>query len=382
MNMPSKFNEQQLQEQLPSIKLERIKEEVTFARAARLERAKEEHEDGQERVKQELEIKQEKIEQKPFSDQDGFEISFNDDRSQYENCPELFFKEETLDLGTSFAILGQLECNEGAVKPVTDASMNNNTSNLSEEQANKLYTYNISGATKFSRRRFSYKRKCCQCGSKFKTLGSLTSHRKQVHSDEKPISCSQCQYSGKSNSLFKQHRQQAHSDVLPFSCSSCRYSCKTEGNLAVHMKQIHSNERRFRCPQCQDSFKRKDTLTCHLKHIHSDERPFSCPQCRFLSKAKKGLTRHIKQVHSDERPFSCSQSQCRFSSKTKGILTAHMQRVHSESESDARLPVKCKIEGNLTEHKSDETTIPRTLHQLYNYMVYEPVKVLETGNMV
>ena len=114
----------------------------------------------------------------------------------------------------------------------------------------------------------------------------------------------------------------------PFSCTECEFRCNKKKNLSSHMKQVHSDERPFSCLKCQYSYKSKSTLTRHMKHVHCDEKPFSCTQCQYSCKTKSSLTQHMKQVHSDERPFSCPE--CQFSCKTKSSLTRHMKRFHSD----------------------------------------------------
>ena len=81
---------------------------------------------------------------------------------------------------------------------------------------------------------------------KSKVKIDLTSHMKNVHSDEKLYSCTECEYSCKANVILLQHMMQVHTDERPFGCSLCKSSFKSKGVLRQHMN-VHSDEKPYSC---------------------------------------------------------------------------------------------------------------------------------------
>ncbi len=66
---------------------------------------------------------------------------------------------------------------------------------------------------------------CEDCKKEFKTKTQLDSHKRQVHSDERPYACRFCSKGFKMQAVLRQH------------------------------EMIHTGERRYKCPHCAKSFK-------------------------------------------------------------------------------------------------------------------------------
>ncbi|XP_041434969.1 oocyte zinc finger protein XlCOF7.1-like isoform X1 [Xenopus laevis] len=166
---------------------------------------------------------------------------------------------------------------------------------------------------------------CTECGKCFASSSSLTVHRRQIHTGEKPFSCSECGKCFASSSQLTVHRRQIHTGVKPFCCSECGKCFVTTSQLNVHRRQIHTGEKPFSCSECGKCFSFQSRLREHQK-IHTGQKLFSCSECGkcFLSQSR--LRAHHR-IHTGEKPFSCSE--CGKSFVTSSQLTVHCRRIHT-----------------------------------------------------
>ncbi|XP_063828495.1 zinc finger protein 260-like isoform X2 [Ostrinia nubilalis] len=198
---------------------------------------------------------------------------------------------------------------------------------------------------------------CSSCGKVFKKTNHLKRHE-MTHAN-RPFKCNMCPKSFLSESILKEHLN-VHCNLKPYNCSLCLKSFAFISTLKKHLK-THTRERGYMCAMCGKTFDSSSNLNQHMKrHIglklfscslcpqtfvskgelkshnitHTGERPYSCDQCGATFAKRNSLSKHML-VHLGIRPHRCETCSMRFSSKDH--LKRHI-RIHTGEK-----PYRCDM---------------------------------------
>jgi hypothetical protein len=149
---------------------------------------------------------------------------------------------------------------------------------------------------------------CEKCNKAFEFKGSLVTHEKTLHSNERGCTCEKCGDTFQTKGALKRHMIHLHTTEKPCICEhvdinnkQCEYACKTPDKLRTHM-QIHLEKKRFQCDSCEKSYGQSKYLQHHVDTIHDlIFVPFECPEqeCPNEYKTYRGLWRHYLFIHAD-----------------------------------------------------------------------------------
>lgn len=109
---------------------------------------------------------------------------------------------------------------------------------------------------------------CGTCGTRFATKGNTN----------------YCFYAYRVKRFFlaelKQHNQTVHNPPResPFECVICHITFNNSYSLTKHKRQVHTGEKPHHCDICEMSFAVKDVLDRH-KRTHTGEKPYVCKFC-------------------------------------------------------------------------------------------------------
>lgn len=156
---------------------------------------------------------------------------------------------------------------------------------------------------------------CEDCSATFKSIKSLSAHKRKHTSKDRVLSCSICDKIFKKISHLKRH-ELCHENNRPFKCSQCPKSFSMEATLAEHVNK-HNGIKPHCCPICTKSFSHRSTLTNHMK-IHTREKPYLCPTCGKRFDSSTNLNQHMKR-HIGLKLFACNLCPRKFVSKGKLI---------------------------------------------------------------
>ncbi|XP_072163637.1 uncharacterized protein [Diadema setosum] len=145
---------------------------------------------------------------------------------------------------------------------------------------------------------------CDICNKKFQSAQNLLTHKRTVHTDEKPFSCDICKKAFKQLGNMKTHRR-THTGEKPFLCKECGRPFAQMGNLQAHMV-IHAASKPHVCEICGKSFSYLRSLQNHRRGTHTGERPFACNICGKTFSNPSVLRDH-KRTHSDKRGYLCDK---------------------------------------------------------------------------
>lgn len=147
---------------------------------------------------------------------------------------------------------------------------------------------------------------CDQCGDTFARTSALSSHKTNMHNENKPkFPCSKCTRVLDSKSGLRYHMKHNHNtgNNLSFPCFICGKLFKERSLLKVH-EVGHKETRDFKCDQCSATFKRTSGLATHKKRHAKDHRHF-CRICKKGFFSPMELHSH-ERTHTGERPYKCS----------------------------------------------------------------------------
>ncbi|CAH1994827.1 unnamed protein product [Acanthoscelides obtectus] len=176
-------------------------------------------------------------------------------------------------------------------------------------------------------------RVCDICGKVLSSIPSLKTHKKTVHSDDKPFACQFCDKRFKQKSYLSLHLK-THTDDRPFACQVCSRRFITMSNFKKHKcrgspddgndgTSVDENvDREYKCPFCAQMCDSKKAAEAHIASDHN----YICEICGKTLTCVSGLKGHIKDVHERVKPFPCTFCHYRFTSKYR--LTRHM-RTHT-----------------------------------------------------
>ena len=120
-------------------------------------------------------------------------------------------------------------------------------------------------------RRGKYIHKCQDCGSVYKTLGSLKLHRNQKHLKIElkcPFdSCAKIFFQRK---VLKNHIDSVHGDRERYQCNKCDKSFAINADLATHVRGVHEGLKAY-CRFCGKDFVRPSEKNRHEKQVHKRE---------------------------------------------------------------------------------------------------------------
>ncbi|CAG2116622.1 unnamed protein product [Medioppia subpectinata] len=208
------------------------------------------------------------------------------------------------------------------------------------------------------------------CGKLFKSLGTMRSHYRCVHSDDKPFKCphNDCRQQYISQSQLDIHLS-VHTTERQFPCGvgDCPKAYKTLGALQNHQR-VHNREPTIKCtvegcpqrfhkygrlnkhretehgwprrvrlplplincqwPGCDFTTKRNTCLKLH-QNTHTGERPYVCdwPECGKGFARPDGLKDH-KNIHNNVKPYGCHWPGCQYRSGNTGNAYKHYKQVH------------------------------------------------------
>lgn len=198
--------------------------------------------------------------------------------------------------------------------------------------------------------------KCDICQARFCRNGSLTIHRKALHTTEKNFECNVCGKLFARNDSLTRHMR-IHLGIKKFVCEFCGRAFTDRGNLDKH-KYLHTGIGRFMCEVCGKVFHRKDLLATHIRmskmHLHvagvtKKEHAsltkctvkFECELCGKKFAHRKSLAYHMS-VHS-EKIWKCKICAKEYALKRSfyGHVKSHVARRMKITEEVLRIFSEC-----------------------------------------
>ncbi|CAH0625320.1 unnamed protein product [Chrysodeixis includens] len=160
--------------------------------------------------------------------------------------------------------------------------------------------------------------KCDICSERFKSINSLSAHKRKHIPKGRVLACSICKKVFKKISPLKRH-ESSHESNRPYKCSVCSKSFATESTLTEHLNK-HNGVKSHICPICSKAFAHLSTLTNHVK-VHTKPKPYLCPTCGKRFDSSTNLNQHMRR-HIGLKPFACDFCPKKFVSK--GELKSHI----------------------------------------------------------
>ncbi|GAB0099819.1 Zinc finger C2H2 superfamily [Sergentomyia squamirostris] len=172
----------------------------------------------------------------------------------------------------------------------------------------------------------------------------MDTHRKAVHTAERPFECPKCSKAFKKKSHLENHIV-SHSDELKFKCPVCGKAFKSKARLCEH-KLANHRDTVFKCSFCTRIFAMSKTLKKHMSE-HIDGKPHVCYLCphddQKAYKSKFGLWYHIKNYHGDSKdkePFECHV--CKKLFTRAEVLESHL-RTHEKPKEAVQKRYECDV---------------------------------------
>ena len=209
---------------------------------------------------------------------------------------------------------------------------------------------------------------CPECGRKFYKKANFSKHM-QTHiiknEKDKNFKCELCEKLFYNKLSLKNH-QVVHSDTK-FNCQYCSHQSKFKGSLKSHVKAIHENDKKFECIPCKRTFLQKSELTKHINAFckYSDrckELKFKCDKCDFAYDAKEKLKVHLRTKHVIKEIVHKYCGECEKSFKKNFDLELH-KLLHKEPT------VECLECGKLFSNKYNLRSHHATVHEERKEMV-------------
>ena len=96
------------------------------------------------------------------------------------------------------------------------------------------------------------------------------------------------------------------------------------GSLKTHIKTIHAEQKNYKCDSCGKSFTQLINLKEHIKTIHEGQRNYKCDSCGKCFTQLGSLKRHIRMVHEGQKNHECEFCEKPF--PTSGSLKLHIKQ--------------------------------------------------------
>ena len=175
---------------------------------------------------------------------------------------------------------------------------------------------------------------CKICGEAFKTSKSLRYHTKTVHEGIKVVhkyKCDQCEQSFSSESRRNDHVSGVHEGIKNHICSHCGAAYGSLNGLEFHIKAKHEGIS-YNCEKCDKSFHAKHYLMHHIKTVHEGKRRFKCDFCTKTFAHREGMKCHIKTVHEGVRYECdfCEKSFTQLPNLKKHVSDTHQTLQHKK----------------------------------------------------
>ncbi|XP_071121483.1 zinc finger protein 208-like [Mytilus edulis] len=186
--------------------------------------------------------------------------------------------------------------------------------------------------------------KCETCRKEFKSKNGLQSHRRYVHSGNKPFSCLICQKRFVKSQNLKSHVRM-HTGEKPYECSVCQKKYGSQKSHRDHL-HVHSGETPYICDTCGKGFSQSTSCKLHQK-THTSFKQYVCEQCGKEFTFKYNYEKHMI-THTNERPFTCKVCNKGFTQSSS--LNTHYRlhekelnsKKHEEKELDESLSSESK----------------------------------------
>jgi len=142
---------------------------------------------------------------------------------------------------------------------------------------------------------------CSECDFKCAYKSTLANH-KLTHTAIKKRKCNECGKKFKRKVNLIKHIHGVHTGEKPFNCSYCDGTFFIKRDLILHERLAHTGETSFLCNICNKSFVMKYLLDSHVKTMHKAKRDYSCMVCSYVGRSERALELHIINRHPDEKP--------------------------------------------------------------------------------
>ncbi len=149
----------------------------------------------------------------------------------------------------------------------------------------------------------------------FLTNTSIVQSASSNRTFSKDLFCNLCSQIFTTSNALERHTR-THEKVINARCSECNQTFAQEKGLMTHRKEVHSGEKPFPCDACNKTFARKGDLKLHTQSKHSGEKPFSCDTCNKTFARKGALKIHIR-IHTKSKVYLCAPC-----NQTFGILSS------------------------------------------------------------
>ncbi|XP_033125140.1 zinc finger protein 728-like [Anneissia japonica] len=224
-----------------------------------------------------------------------------------------------------------------------------------------------------SKKRKSRLYACDLCDFSSWSHGSLSYHKKKVHSTHR-FKCSMCSYKAVSRCDVIKH-QKRHNKGKPYICKSCGDGFESKKKLNAHMANCHDGplaepeeemkvveevgEEEEGEDEVADTIVDEDgkEITLVTEDKSDDSRPFKCDECGRSFKHRNNLQLH-KLSHTVVRIHQCQL--CSFAATSAASLGTHMSEEHDieqkEDEDDDVDENMSQLEGSEEYDESEDVT--------------------------
>lgn len=180
---------------------------------------------------------------------------------------------------------------------------------------------------------------CDVCSHRFKTVDTLSHHRKAKHDLETVVDgkvippdnemvCDECGKLCQSRNALANHKSNVHRKLKPYPCDFCEMSFVTKPLLLLHRRSKHLKEQAkiITCEECGLTFTNMKFLTKH-KRTHTDFR-FKCQYCPRSFRSVSAL-----QGHTDKNHLKVMRHECKFCGRkfwNTANKAKHVKQKHSD----------------------------------------------------
>lgn len=154
---------------------------------------------------------------------------------------------------------------------------------------------------------------CDICSAAYKSLNSLSAHKRKHTAKGRVLSCVSCGKVFKKISHLKRH-ELTHDTEKPYKCMLCLKSYKKMVLLEEHLNR-HRDGVSHKCPFCPKTYWHLATLASHVKR-HTKSMPCLCPVCGKKFSSPGNLKQHQLR-HTGEKHYACDMCPRKFVSKGK-----------------------------------------------------------------
>ncbi|KAM7347684.1 uncharacterized protein ACRADG_007198 [Cochliomyia hominivorax] len=191
--------------------------------------------------------------------------------------------------------------------------------------------------------------KCPECGKCFNNSRGLTSHKLQVHSDNRSAYHLHVCYCKKDKELHEDSKEKEYNanvccsrkkkiledDALiaewkkELRCEICNSVFFYYSLMRAHYYREHPGEKCY-ISCCQRKMSRVSDVIAHIR-FHLDPHAFRCQICNIIFSGRSTLTKHMRNTHNNYMPkhrWACDK--CDKTFEIRQILTRHKNVAHSK----------------------------------------------------